>query len=184
MEGGSCSGGHGTKFSVLLFGNVMESRGSDFPFLCHFRTKAACRSGTSMKIFLNSLEQGVDLVCRTFGHITGRKKYVRKTPSTITILIAKVVALKKEHTVMRIQPPEELHVIKICVKNPPHIHECSDYYKVVHEIITNLGDEAIKCSKKVIEDFDDSSSNYTDLMAPNGLAKWIEACRPKTGAIL
>ena len=59
----SYGGEHGTRFSVVRYGNVMGSRGSVIPFFMSIRDKGELPiTDPRMTRFMISLEQGVDLV--------------------------------------------------------------------------------------------------------------------------
>ena len=63
VAGNSYSGAHGTRFSVVRYGNVMGSRGSVIPFFMSIRDQGELPiTDDRMTRFMISLEQGVELV--------------------------------------------------------------------------------------------------------------------------
>ena len=63
VAGNAYSGEHGTRFSVVRYGNVMGSRGSVIPFFLSIKDKGVLPiTDERMTRFMISLEQGVELV--------------------------------------------------------------------------------------------------------------------------
>ena len=76
------AGEHGTRFSVVRYGNVMGSRGSVIPFFIDMRSTGELPiTDFRMTRFLISLPEAVDTVISAFEEMTGSEVFVRKIPS-------------------------------------------------------------------------------------------------------
>lgn len=186
VAGNSYAGGHGTRFGVVRYGNVMGSRGSVIPF---FLSKA--KEGEELPItddqmtrFMITLEEGVDLVWKTIDDMVGGEIYVKKIPSMKVTDVAKAVSEKSEQKVIGIRPGEKLHEQMIGLEDAPHTYEYEDYYKILPAINNWSSDpERINGGVKVDSDFTYSSDNNKDWMTIETLRDWINANEKKIGLI-
>ena len=67
-----------TRFSVVRYGNVINSRGSVIPFLDQSKNKFTI-TDTRMTRFMISLDQGVNLVWKAFEDMVGGEIYVKNS---------------------------------------------------------------------------------------------------------
>ena len=104
------SGSHGTRFSVVRYGNVVGSRGSVIPyFLAQRQTGRLTITDARMTRFLITLDQGVDLVLKALGEMLGGEIFVPKIPSVRVTDLARVIGPACVHEVVGIRPGEKLH---------------------------------------------------------------------------
>lgn len=104
------AGEHGTKFSVVRYGNVMGSRGSVIPFFKSIKHKGVLPiTDERMTRFMISLEQGVELVWHAFADMVGGEIYVKKIPSMSVVDLAHALAPDCKLDVVGIRPGEKLH---------------------------------------------------------------------------
>ena len=79
MAANSYSDEHGTKFSVVRYGNVMGSRGSVIPFFESVKKSGVLPiTDKRMTRFMITLEQGVELVWHATQDMIGGEIYVKK----------------------------------------------------------------------------------------------------------
>lgn len=185
VAGNAYAGEHGTRFSVVRYGNVMGSRGSVIPF---FQSVADTGhlpiTDPRMTRFMISLEQGVELVWHAFEDMVGGEIYVKKIPSMTITDIARVVAPEAVHDVVGIRPGEKLHEQMIGVEDAPYTYEYAEHFKILPAINKWSDDPArIKDGSKVAEDFSYTSDRNPEWMASDALADWIVANHTKIGAI-
>jgi UDP-N-acetylglucosamine 4,6-dehydratase/5-epimerase len=181
----SYSGEHGTRFSVVRYGNVMGSRGSVIPFFMSIRQSGELPiTDPRMTRFMITLEEGVELVWHAFEDMVGGEIYVKKIPSMTIGDIAKVVAPEAAHKIVGVRPGEKIHEQMVGVEDAPYTYEYIDHFKIL-PAINNwfLSPERIKNGVKVAEDFVYASDNNKEWMAPETLAKWIEGNVSKIGMI-
>lgn len=185
VAGNAYSGEHGTRFSVVRYGNVMGSRGSVIPFFRSIRhTGILPITDPRMTRFMISLEQGVELVWHAFGDMVGGEIYVKKIPSMKVTDIARVIAPDARQEVVGIRPGEKLHEQMIGTEDAPFTFEYSKHFKILPAINEwSLDEDRIKDGCKVPENFVYSSDNNTDWMDDTALEKWIKASGEKIGAI-
>ncbi|PVH27282.1 UDP-N-acetylglucosamine 4,6-dehydratase (inverting) [Pararhodobacter oceanensis] len=185
VSGNAYAGEHGTRFSVVRYGNVMGSRGSVIPFFMSIADKGVLPiTDSRMTRFMISLEQGVELVWHAFEDMIGGEIYVKKIPSMTITDIANVVAPEARHEVVGIRPGEKLHEQMIGIEDAPYAYEYDEHYKILPAINHWYNDPArIKDGRKVPEDFVYTSDLNPDWMSKDALAKWIAAHRDKIGAI-
>lgn len=170
------SGEHGTKFSVVRYGNVMGSRGSVIPFFNSIKKQGYFPiTDTRMTRFMITLEQGVELVWHAFSDMIGGEIYVKKIPSMSVVEIAKAIAPENDFEIIGIRPGEKLHEQMIGLEDAEHTYEYSDYYKILPNI-NGWSDtaERIKDGIKVSSDFVYSSDNNTDWMSTELLVSWLD----------
>jgi len=181
----SYGGEHGTRFSVVRYGNVMGSRGSVIPFFASQRDKGVLPiTDARMTRFMISLEQGVDLVWHALDDMEGGEVYVRKIPSMKVIDIARVVAPEARHEIIGIRPGEKLHEQMIGPEDAPHTYEYADHFKIlpaIHNWSSSPG--RIKDGKRVADGFTYASDTNPDWMEPQVLADWIAANSAKIGVL-
>ena len=177
------SGEHGTKFSVVRYGNVQGSRGSIIPFFMSLRQGDVLPiTDARMTRFMITLEQGVKLVWHAFQDMIGGEIYVKKIPSMKVTDIAKVISPKAKHKFVGIRPGEKLHEQMIGVEDSLYTYEYEKYFKILPAINGWHDDpERIKDGKSVAENFSYTSDNNTDWMKRETLAKWIEDNRQMIG---
>jgi len=181
----SYGGEHGTRFSVVRYGNVMGSRGSVIPFFLSIAQKGVLPiTDPRMTRFMISLEQGVDLVWHAFEDMEGGEIYVKKIPSMNIADIARVVAPEARQETVGIRPGEKLHEQMIGPEDAPHTFEYPEHFKILPAINNWSSSPArIKDGVKVAGDFIYASDTNGDWMTPEELAAWIAANRAKIGAI-
>ena len=181
----SYGGEHGTRFSVVRYGNVMGSRGSVIPFFAGQRDKGVLPiTDSRMTRFMISLEQGVELVWHALEDMEGGEVYVRKIPSMKVTDIARVVAPEATHEIIGIRPGEKLHEQMIGPEDAPHTYEYADHFKIlpaIHNWSSSPG--RIKDGKRVPDGFTYASDTNPEWMEPQALAGWITANAGKIGVL-
>ncbi len=185
VSGNAYAGEHGTRFSVVRYGNVMGSRGSVIPFFMSIADQGALPiTDSRMTRFMISLEQGVELVWHAFQNMIGGEIYVKKIPSMKVTDIARVVAPEARHEIVGIRPGEKLHEQMIGIEDAAYTYEYDEHFKILPAINKWADDPArIKDGRKVAEDFSYTSDGNRDWMDEAALADWIAAHREKIGAI-
>jgi UDP-N-acetylglucosamine 4,6-dehydratase len=185
VAGNAYSGEHGTKFSVVRYGNVMGSRGSVIPFFLSIRDKGVVPiTDNRMTRFMISLEQGVELAWHAFEDMVGAEIYVKKIPSMKVTDLAKVVVPECKQEVVGIRPGEKLHEQMIGAEDSYFTFEYAEHFKILPSINGwGSSPERIKDGVKVPEGFVYSSDNNTHWMSNADLQAWIDAHREKIGAI-
>lgn len=179
------SGEHGTKFSVVRYGNVMGSRGSVIPFFNSIKDQGYFPiTDTRMTRFMITLEQGVELVWHAFNDMVGGEIYVKKIPSMSVVEIAKIIEPQNSFEIIGIRPGEKLHEQMIGVEDAEYTYEYRDFYKILPNINgwSNTA-ERIKDGVKVSSDFVYSSDKNTDWMSPDVLLSWLDKNLEQLGKI-
>jgi UDP-N-acetylglucosamine 4,6-dehydratase/5-epimerase len=185
VAGNAYSGEHGTRFSVVRYGNVMGSRGSVIPFFSQVKTDGIVPiTDTRMTRFMISLEQGVELVWHTFDDMVGGEIYVKKIPSMKVTEVAKTVAPDAVHKIIGIRPGEKLHEQMIGEEDAPSTYEYEDHYKIL-PVINNWSKDPfrIKDGKSVSAGFTYNSASNEEWMTQQELQVWLKANQQKLGKI-
>ncbi|AYH02189.1 UDP-N-acetylglucosamine 4,6-dehydratase (inverting) [Pectobacterium parmentieri] len=185
VAGNAYSGEHGTKFSVVRYGNVMGSRGSVIPFFMSIKDKGVLPiTDERMTRFMISLEQGVELVWHAFEDMIGGEIYVKKIPSMKLTDLASTVAPEARQDIIGIRPGEKLHEQMISAEDAYYTYEYKEHFKIL-PVINDWSEspERIKDGKRVPEGFVYSSDNNTEWMNSADLQAWIEKNQHKIGNI-
>ena len=185
VAGNAYSGEHGTRFSVVRYGNVMGSRGSVIPFFMKVRdTGTLPITDPRMTRFMISLEQGVELVWHALEDMEGAEIYVKKIPSMRVPEIASVIAPDAKQEVVGIRPGEKLHEQMIGIEDAPFTLEYDEHFKILPSINNwAASKERIKDGQPVGDDFVYSSETNPDWMTQDELRAWIDANAAKIGKI-
>ena len=170
------SGEHGSKFSVVRYGNVMGSRGSVIPFFESIKNQGFLPiTDKRMTRFMITLEQGVELVWHAFDDMVGGEVYVKKIPSMSVIDLAKTLAPKCELRFVGIRPGEKLHEQMIGEEDSYYTFEYPDHYKILPVINEwSMTQERIKDGIKVPEGFIYSSERNTHWLSSEELLNWVK----------
>jgi UDP-N-acetylglucosamine 4,6-dehydratase len=116
VSGNSYSGSHGSRFSVVRYGNVVGSRGSVIPFFLAKRKEGALPvTDPKMTRFWITLEQGAALVLNALREMKGGEIWVPRIPSMKLIDLARVIGPECEYPEVGIRPGEKLHEVMIPV---------------------------------------------------------------------
>ncbi|SDP62168.1 UDP-N-acetylglucosamine 4,6-dehydratase (inverting) [Sulfitobacter litoralis] len=185
VSGNSYAGEHGTRFSVVRYGNVMGSRGSVIPFFMSIANKGVLPiTDPRMTRFMISLEQGVELVWHAFEDMVGGEIYVKKIPSMKVTNIANIVAPEARHEIVGIRPGEKMHEQMIGIEDAPYTYEYDQHFKIL-PAINKWSDDPfrIKDGRKVAENFVYTSDRNPDWMDDTALVDWIDTHREKIGMI-
>jgi UDP-N-acetylglucosamine 4,6-dehydratase (inverting) len=176
VAGNSYSGGVGTRFSVVRYGNVMGSRGSVIPYFLSLREKAELPiTDERMTRFMITLKQGVELVWHAFDDMHGGEIYVKKIPSMKVVDLARTIAPQSRHKIIGIRPGEKLHEQMISPEDSYSTYEYQEHFKILPAINSwDTCEERIKGGKKVADGFSYTSDNNSQWMSPEQLRAWIE----------
>jgi UDP-N-acetylglucosamine 4,6-dehydratase/5-epimerase len=177
IAGNSYAGEHGTRFSVVRYGNVMASRGSVIPFfqdLVSANVKIFPITDINMTRFMITLEQGVELVLNAFNDMVGGETYVKKIPSMNILNVLEAICPGADFEVIGIRPGEKIHEQMIGVEDSHYTYEYNGYYKilpVINNWATSL--ERIKDGVRVEDGFEYVSDKNAHTMSIDELREWL-----------
>ena len=131
IAGNAYSGGEGTIFSVVRYGNVAGSRGSVIPFfkeLLERGEKVLPITDYRMTRFWITLDQGVDLVFKALKESRGGETYISKIPSFKIIDLAKAMNPDGDMKEVGIREGEKLDEIMITKDDSRMTYEYEKHY--------------------------------------------------------
>ncbi len=123
-------------FSVVRYGNVLNSRGSVIPFFNKLIGESADHlpiTDARMTRFVISLQQGVDLIMTAFKHMRGGEIYVPKIPSMRIVDLATAMGPDLEQRVVGIRPGEKIHEILIPREDARRTVDVGNFYIIKPE---------------------------------------------------
>ena len=171
------AGEHGTRFSVVRYGNVMGSRGSVIPFFIDKRNTGELPiTDFRMTRFLISLPEAVDTVTSAFKEMTGSELFVRKSPSIKITDLAKVIGPKCTLKEIGLRPGEKLHEQLISSDEAPYTYEFDQHFKILSPINGwSLCKKRTEGGMKVDESFFYTSENNPYWLNNNDLIGWLKS---------
>ena len=181
VSGNSYSGSHGSKFSVVRYGNVMGSRGSVIPFFLSIADEGMLPiTDKRMTRFMISLKEGVEMVWHAFDDLKGGEIYVKKIPSMKVTDIALAISPDAAQKEIGIRPGEKLHEQMIGIEDALYTYDYKDYFKILPSINEWSNDpERIGTGQKVDQNFIYSSNNNKEWMKVSELQDWLKVNRNK-----
>ncbi len=126
-----------TTFSVVRYGNVVGSRGSVVPFFQKLIDEGATNlpiTDPRMTRFWITLNEGVDLVLKSFDRMHGGEIYVPKIPSVKITDLAKSMAPHLPLRHIGIRPGEKLHEIMCPLDDCHRTLEFDDHFVLMPSI--------------------------------------------------
>lgn len=176
------AGSNKTRFSVVRYGNVINSRGSILPFFLKINKtnqKFFPITHNEMTRFFITLEQSVNLIINSFYNSHGGEIIIPKIPSIKIIDIAKAINPKKKIKIIGIRPGEKLHETLCSNDEANLIVEFKDYYilkptiKYIDQKINFTRNKNGEKGKKVKQNFEYNSYNNKDYISHKLLKKII-----------
>jgi len=179
------TGATGARFSVIRYGNAMESCGSVIPSFLSLSDKGVLPITDHRRArFIISLEQWVELLWNAFEDIVGGKIYLKKIPSMEVTDLARVLATDAKEEVVGICAGEKLHEQMIGAEDAFYTYEYEDPYNTLLQINNLVKDSnRIKNGNEDPEGFVYSSDNNSEWMSGAELNNWIDANLGKIGSI-
>lgn len=127
------SGGKGTRFAVVRYGNVAGSRGSVIPFfkqLIEAGERKLPITDFRMTRFWITLEEGVELVFKALDEAKGGETYISKIPSFKITDLAKAMNPNAILEEVGIREGEKLHEVMIAKDDSRMTYEYDKHYIV------------------------------------------------------
>jgi len=163
VAGNSYSGEHGTRFSVVRYGNVVGSRGSVIPFFLKMREAGIIPiTDPRMTRFWVTLEACVNFVFKCLEISNGGELFVPKIPSMNIVDLAKAIAPDCEHEIVGIRPGEKIHEVLITESDSRHTLELDDFFIVEPEFKWWSNEEHIDNGGKPVPEGFVYASNSND----------------------
>lgn len=172
------SGGNGTCFSVVRYGNVAGSRGSVIPFF-----KGLIDNGETelpitdfdMTRFWITLEQGVELVYKAIDESIGGETYISKIPSFKICDLARAMLPNCTMKEVGIREGEKIHELMVTRDDARFTLEFDEHFIIIpHFKWWNNTSEALKKGKPVKSDFEYTSNGNSQWLDVEGLKRELK----------
>ena len=177
---GNTYGGSEVKFSVVRYGNVIGSRASVVPLfnkLIEQKSKFLPITDKSMTRFWITINQGIDLVHRTFLNMIGGEIYVPKIPSIKIIDLAKSMAPNLKQKIVGIRPGEKIHELLTSKDESKNVIRFKNHYVITpniefkYSINKYLKNKQGEIGKFVENDFEYNSGTNEKFLNVNEIKK-------------
>ena len=159
-------------FSVVRYGNVLNSRGSVLPIFFKLNEegkKIIPITHKDMTRFFITLEQGVDYVLQFLNIMKGGEIFIPKIKSTKILALAKAINKDFKFKIIGIRPGEKIHEFLCSKADSNNIIEFDRFYIITPQIVFNkkknyfIYSSERKKGKKVKDEFEFSSNNSETL---------------------
>lgn len=159
VAGNSYSGETNTKFSVVRYGNVLNSRGSVIPFFREQKEKGILTiTDKRMTRFWITLEGGVNFVIDCLSIMQGGEIFIPKVPSMKIVDLAEAIAPSCKYKFIGIRPGEKLHEVLLPGDESHNTVESKNKYV----ILTPFQSKKNYCMYKKVKDGFHYASNTNE----------------------
>jgi len=169
------AGANGTKFSVLRYGNVLNSRGSVIPLFLN-QNKVSDHftiTDKNMTRFTLTLEQAIYFVLNTASIMIGGEIFVPKINSYNILQIVECINKDKDVKIIGKRPGEKLHEVMISSDESYRTIIKDSYFIVLPELNINF-DYKSQYGDVYLPENQEYSSNNNELVDINNFKKLID----------
>ena len=165
------------RFSIVRYGNVVNSRGSVIPIFKDFINRDHFPlTDKRMTRFWITLDQGVNFVIDSLKRMQGGEIFVPKIPSVKITDVAKSMDPKKKLKLIGIRPGEKLHETMCPIDDNHLIIKFKDHYVIKPTIIIQKNINYLKnlkgeVGKKVDKNFEYISSKNEKFLTVSEIKK-------------
>jgi len=163
------SGENGAIFSVVRYGNVLNSRGSVVPFfrnLIETGERVLPVTDDRMTRFWITLPQAVEFVLSSLEIMRGGELFVPKIPTVKILDLVSALGDSLEHKIVGVRPGEKLHEAMITTDEARYTLDFEDRYIVEPNInLYHRHSFTDDGGVRVPEDFHYSSETNTDVLS-------------------
>tara|TARA_B100001029_G_scaffold179663_1_gene190195 strand:+ start:3363 stop:4355 length:993 start_codon:yes stop_codon:yes gene_type:complete len=160
-----------TIFSVVRYGNVLNSRGSVIPFFKDLAKKKQPLPLTDIKMtrFFISIEDAVKFIIHCFSKMHGGEIFIPKLPTIKIEDLANCIKTNKNNKIVGLRPGEKLHEDLCTSDDSNYTYENQNSYLILPAIELpdkNIKPKKLKGYKKVQKGFAYNSltnSNYLNI---------------------
>lgn len=180
LSANNISGNQKIAFSLVRYGNVLNSRGSILPVLKNNLSKKKKFQITDERMtrFFITLSQGVNFVFKTAEMMVGGEIFVPKIPSIKITDLAKAVSKSNGYEIIGIRPGEKIHEDLISSDNSYYIYEEKNSYILIPKSISTKRNykkyQKNKFFKLLKSDFEYSSNSNTKFLNIEEIKKFIK----------
>ena len=174
ISANNMAGKLGTRFSVVRYGNVINSRGSVIPFFKDLikKKKPITITDKEMTRFFISLNNSVKFVIKCLSEMRKGEVFIPKMPSLKIIDLAKSLSPNSKIKFIGMRPGEKLHELLSSVDEAQNMVEFKKYFIIKPSIFkTNLN---LKKSKKVKKNFYYSSNKNQEFLSVDQISKYLD----------
>jgi len=170
------AGEHGTRFSVVRYGNVVGSRGSVIPFFKELaKTGVLPITDFRMTRFFITLPQAVDMVIHSFKEMKGSEIFVKQIPSVKIVDIAKALGPNCRLEEIGLRPGEKLHEQLISEEESSYTYKFQGYFKILSPLNSWCETKGrISDGQKVDEGFIYKSNTNSSWLNETNIKGWLE----------
>lgn len=164
-----------TIFSIVRYGNVLNSRGSVIPLLLELKrgkSNTIPITDLNMTRFWITLEEAVNFVKNTLEIMKGGEIFIPKIKSVKTLDLAKIILPNAKIKLIGIRSGEKIHEVMCPVESSRKTYEYKNYFIIFPEFENKINQ--IKNGKKVQSNFEYSSDNKKYLMNLNEIKKKLQ----------
>ena len=172
------SGSKKTIFSVVRYGNVMNSRGSVIPlFIKQSKENLLTITNKEMTRFNITLKDSVDLVFWALKNTLGGEIFVPKIPSYRVLDLAKAIGPNCKIKFIGIRPGEKIHEELITASESINSLDLGNYYAILPTISEISLNQYLKKKggKKLSKDFSYNSGTSKNFLNVSEIKKFIKA---------
>ncbi|MDB9761468.1 UDP-N-acetylglucosamine 4,6-dehydratase (inverting) [Alphaproteobacteria bacterium] len=170
------AGKHKTRFSVVRYGNVINSRGSVIPHFRKLLQEGKIKlpiTDIKMTRFIINLNQGVKFVLDSLFSMSGGEIFVPKIPSINIIDLVTCMAGEGQYDEVGIRPGEKLHEVMIPKEESLNCIDMNKYY-IIQPMFSWWNTDQLKLSignkgKAVSKSFEYSSDSNKDFLTIDGI---------------
>lgn len=171
------SGGSGTIFSVVRYGNVAGSRGSVIPFfmqLLEQGNKVLPITDVNMTRFWMILDDAVDLVFKSAEESKGGETFVYKNPSFLITELAKALNPDGDINIVGVREGEKIHEVMITKDDWRNTYEYDDHYIIYPHFEWWNKSKFKSGGKLIIENWEYNSGDNTVWLDSDELSRRIK----------
>ena len=161
IHGNIMAGEQDTIFSVLRYGNVINSRGSVVPlFLKQKENNLFTITDPKMTRFTLTINQAINFVLNSASVMIGGEIFIPKLPSYDILQLTRVINPEAQVKIIGIRPGEKIHESMFSVNDSHNIIEKEDYFVLTSDINFNK-DYANYYGEKMKNQYDYNSGDNT-----------------------